>query len=121
MKRDHVILCGTTYLQSDDHLTDPQWTDLARATLHSKGWCDKYAREQLKLGKTVEVVPIGFAIEHERRVGLEKVKTTWLYRFEDAVRAAYGDYPSAGLWANAHMYYDMGLTVADACERFGKS
>ena len=121
MDRTHVIRCGNHWLQSDDHRTDPKWVDLAHATLHTKAWADEYAALQLKLNTRVEVIPVDVAITGERQVGLEKVKSAWLYKFEDLVRNTYVGYTSDGMWTNAHMYYGMKLTVADAVEKFGAS
>ena len=120
-ERTHVIRCGNHWLQSDDHRTDPKWVDLAHATLHTKAWCDEYAEVQLKLNTRVEVVPVGVALVGERLAGLEEVKKRWLYKFEDLVRNTFVGYTSDGLWVNAHMYYGLKLTVADAVEKFGLS
>lgn len=119
--KEYVIRCGNHWLQTDDHLTKPEWTHLAQATLHTKKWAEDFAKSQLKLNTRVEVILATKAIEDEREAGLQKVRSRWNSAFEDLVRQTFIGYTTDGLWVNCHMYFSMGITVPDAVERFGKS
>ena len=122
-KRTYIIRLGNHWLQADDHLEFPKFVQCpSQATLHTRKWADGYAKQQLRENRRVNVLTFEDALRIQQRVAHDALKCRWLWEFYKRTRATCGDrIQSTGIWANAHMYYDHGVTVDEAVTKVAKS
>lgn len=119
--KEYVIQFGNHFLQSDDFQTNPKWTDLAHASVHTKEWVEKFVGvARSEENQIMYLMTMTEALQKAAEGRDRDVKSTWLAAFAQMVYDHYTSYTNEGLWCNAHMYYGMGLTVEAAVKRFAK-
>ncbi len=119
----YLIRFGNHWLMTDVHLTKVEWIeDRAVASRHSYKWACDFRTDMLRQHKTVKLIlerDVEKMATDERH---RRLKAAWLYAFEETVRTTYrSTYTSNGMWTSAHMYHNLGHSVAKAAELFGKA
>lgn len=111
-----VIKYGNRWLQSDEHLTHPEWVDdLALATLHSAKWAAGFVNRERKAKRSVDAMSFDVALVDARRASHSACRSRWFACFEEQLRARYKPtWTSDGFWVNAHMLFNQGFTVENA-------